>query len=595
MNKSIVRAIAAAMVGLQLAGCVNPGSLKQSTYALARGDWHGAVGGDEHSPEYHKGPMKSEQRAQAEVAASIHRAASSGVVGYSQPEYQRRLANFRQAKAAYQSAGNQVSEAQFLALSSTLRDVLLYVDLVESGAPKVLGRASAKPEAASAYAIPPGAYAEFSFNGFCVRPSLRKASPGEAMQLLPDDQMWGDYLPQYRKLMASTPDLPPVAVGKLGGNPYSQAGMADHQIAIWALRGIDESGIMSPHTASSLSPVHKQMLLAAGTPQSALQFSQVAGQLYGEALSSIGDIASRAMSGGAGGAVGVNSSQVRAGVNAVRAMGLSPDELLVNPAVLNSPQVLSKNLEQWVLDDEPGVPVAGQDALDQYSVIAPAVSARTVSEGKLSGSFRITNLSGESFNFVPDRFIANSRSATSQPAALARTGMTKMGPAYTVDKSAKGIPADLMADLMDLAGDKLLGALTGDKAFLADIGGLFKSKALQNVLGAIPVLGNVLSLGTLIAGVNLDGTPMDSMDYAQAAVGVIPLVGNLGRLGVVGGRATAGFVAAVNSRGGDITRDVIDTGLEMAGKESFQDLPAWMSDRFAAVSDQIASDMGARG
>lgn len=595
MNKYLIRAVAATMIGFQLVGCTNVGSVKQSTYALARGDWKSVVGTDEHSPEYHKGPLKPEQRAKAEVASSIHRATASGVVGYSQPEYQRRLADFRQAKSAYQAAGSQVSEAQFLALSSSLRDLLLYVDLVESGSPKVAGRSSAKPEASSAYVIPPGAYAEFSFNGFCVRPSLRKASPGEAMQLLPDDQMWGDYLPQYRNLMASKADLPPSDLSRSNSNPYGQAGMADYQVAVWALRGIDDNGMMSPHTAAALSPAHKQMLLSAGTPSSAIEASQVTGKLYGEALSAIGDIAGRAMLGVPGATSGIDASQVRAGMNAVRALGLTPDEMLVNPSVLNNPAALGRSLEQWVLDDEPGVALAGAADLDQYSVIAPAVSARTVSEGKLSGSFRITNLSGEAFTFDPDRYIANSRSATSQPAALARTGMTEMGPAYKVDKSTKGLPAGLVDDLMDLAGDKLLGSLTGDKAFLADIGGLFKSKAVQGVLGSIPVVGNILSLGTLIAGVNLDGTPMDSLDYAQAAIGVLPVVGNLGRLGVVGGRATAGFVAAMNSRGGEVTRDVIETGLEMAGKESFQDLPAWMTERFASVSDQIASDMGSRG
>ncbi len=77
MNKSLVRAVAAAMVGLQLAGCANTGTLKQSVYSLSRGDWQSALGGDEHSPEYHKGPLKPEQRAKAEVAASIHRATAS--------------------------------------------------------------------------------------------------------------------------------------------------------------------------------------------------------------------------------------------------------------------------------------------------------------------------------------------------------------------------------------------------------------------------------------------------------------------------------------------------------------------------------------
>lgn len=595
MNKSLVRAVAAAMIGLQLAGCANTGTLKQSVYSLSRGDWQGALGGDEHSPGYHKGPLKPEQRAKAEVAASIHRATASGIVGYSQPEYQRRLADFRRAKSAYQAAGNQVSQSQFLALSSSLRDLLLYVDLVESGAPRVAGGVNAKPLAASSYLIPSGASAEFSFNGFCVRPSLKKASPGEAMQLLPDDQMWGDYLPQYRNLMAQKPDLPPVNVGRSASNPVWGTGMADYQVAVWALRGIGENNIIPPQMASSLSPKHKQMLIAAGTPPSALATSQLAGQLYGEALSSIGDIASRAISGATGGAAGIDSSQVRAGMNAARAMGLTPDEMLVNPAVLNNPAALGRSLEQWVLADEPSVPLAGSEALDQYSVIAPGVAARTVSDGKLSGSFRITNLSGSAFNFNPDRYIANARSTGTQPAALARTGMTKIGPAYTVDKSGKGLPADLMSDLMDLASDKLLGSLTGDKAFLADVGGLFKSKAVQGLLGSIPVVGNVLSLGTLIAGVNLDGTPMDAMDYAQAAVGVIPVVGNLGRLGVVGGKATAGFVAALNSRNGEAVLEAIDTGLEIASKESFQQLPGWMSDRFAAVSDEIAAGMGSRG
>ncbi len=598
MNKNLVRAVAATLIGLQLAGCANTGDLKQSAYALSRGDWGGVTGDDKHSPNYHKGPLKPEQRAQAEVAASISRATASGVVGYSQPEYQRRLADFRRAKSAYQAAGNQVTESQFLALSNSLRDLLLYVDLVESGSPKIAARSSAKPLVSSTYAIPSGASADFTFNGFCVRSSLRKAGPGEAMQLLPDDQMWGEYLPQYRKLMASRPDLPPLDMSRPGSNPYAQAGMADHQVALWALRGIGDSGVISPTLASSLSPTHKQLLLEAGTPPSAIATSQVAGkvvgQLYDGALSSIGDMAGRAISGAAG-ASGVSTSQVRAGMNTVRSLGLSPDEMLANPAVLNNPAALSKGLEQWVFDDEPGVPLSGVSALDQYSVIAPAVSARTVSGGKLSGTFRITNLSGQPFTFDPDRYIANARSASSQPAALARTGLTQMGPAYTVDKPGKGLPADLMADLMDLAGDKLLDSITGDKAFLADVGGLFKSKAVQGLLGSIPVVGNVLSLGTLIAGVNLDGSPMDSMDYAQAAIGVIPVVGNLGKLGVVGGRATAGFVAALGSGKTEAAVAAIDMGLEISSKESFQQLPDWMSGRFSAISDQIAADVGVRG
>ncbi len=157
-----------------------------------------------------------------------------------------------------------MSESQFLALSSSLRDLLLYVDLVESGAPRVAGGANAKPLAGSSYLIPSGASAEFSFNGFCVRPSLKKASPGEVMQLLPDDQMWGDYLPQYRNLMAQKPDLPPVNVGRSASSPVWGTGMADYQVAVWALRGIGQNNIIPPQMASSLSPKHKQILLAAG-------------------------------------------------------------------------------------------------------------------------------------------------------------------------------------------------------------------------------------------------------------------------------------------------------------------------------------------
>lgn len=586
MNKKIVRAVAIALSGLQLTGCLTQAGLKQSVYSLSRGDFSSISGVNEHSPDYHKGPLSGAPRAQAEVAASLQRATSSGVVGYSQPEFKRRMEAFRDAKSAYMAAGPQVTQDQFVALSSTLRDVLVYADLVESGTPRVQKFAPKTPQVSSAYSIPAGATAEFSFNGFCVRPSLRKPSPGESMQLVPDDQMWSDYLPQYRNLMASKPDLAPVDYSRSRGASAYPAAMPDYQVAVWAMRGIGEGGVMPPQLANSLSPTHKQMLVNAGVPKTSIEASVVASGLYQQGAATLLQAAGSAITSAAGGA----APALRDGMRMAGAAGLTPDEMLVNPQILNSPRALGQSLDQWVMADEPPVPAASVADLDQYSVIAPAVTARTVSSGKLSGSFRITNLSDQSFSFNPDRYIANSRSMASQPAALARTGLTGMGPAYTVQKGGSGLPAGLMDDLLDLANDKLLDSLTGDKAFLADIGGLFKSKAVQNVLSSIPVVGNVLSLGTLIAGVNLDGTPMDSLDYAQAAIGILPVVGNLGRLGVVGGRATAGFVAAVNSRGGEITRDAIEVGLEVAGKESFAEVPAWMSDRFASVSDEIAQD-----
>lgn len=583
MKKQFVRVVALGMAALQLAGCIIPQALVEAPDTLLGGAGVRPISGL-------KGAFSPAQRAQAEIASSYARAAHGGVVGYSESEYQRRYSAFRQAKDVYKSAGSAVTESQFLQLTTSLRDVLVYVDMVEAGTPAVARVDRKAAISGGSYSIPPGGYAEFSFNGLCLDADVPQPAKFEPLQLVPDDQVWGANLPVYRRLMAGKPNLAPIDPAYANGSNFYAHGLGDYQVAVWALHELQSSGVIKSDRTRALSPAQKQLLVDAGVPRLKLEASLAVGDVYGGALKSLGDVAGKSLPGG------MDIPQVQRGLGMALSGRVTPAEILSSPAVLNNPQALEQHLGQWLAarNDSPVTTAAG--ALDQYSVLAPSVVAKAVSADRLSGSFRIANLSDQSFSFQPDLYAVNARSNT-QPVALARVGVIESGPAYTVRSgSGKGaIPGALLDDLDDLAQDRLLDALVGDEGLIPDLKTAFKSKTVRSLLGAIPVVGNLISLGTILTGTNLDGSPMSGLDYAEAALGVLPVVGNLARAGIVGGRATSGLVAAMNSRGAEVALGALETSIAIAQTKTGQEIPGWMSERFEEASGRVASFAHARG
>lgn len=581
---SVYRGLAMTLIALQLAGCAATGQLSSGIGNVFSTD----------GPAY-KGQMSAQDQAAARTARSIFRSTSTGVIGYTQPEYQRRLARFHIARDVIRAAGNNYSKEQFVEFSSALTDLLSYVDQIETGVSTKKSAASQQRIQAS-YQIQPGQTVTLNFNGYCMKAGPDRPYVGEGMQLIDVNDVWSPaYAGVYRKLMQQ---------GRLGEPTPTRVyrgDQADQQVALWALQGLND-GELNPKVASSMTAKQRQVLYSAGLSPVELEAKiQSANYLNATQPALSGLLGGQGVNGLINGAVksaglgsGFGNGEVAKAARSLQQFVDIP-KLLTNPQVLSDPAALAAGLNNWAGAPSERTVVDNPDSLGQYSLLAPGVAAQTISSGQLSGQFKVTNHSSSAFSLRPADYIANARSDT-QPVGLANWAMSDTAPAVRVEHTAadEAIKSALKDDLEKLAMDKSFAAFTNpNPAFMAFAKSVFKSKLTQELVTSLPVVGNIVSMGMLLSGKNLDGSDMNGYDYASAAIGMVPVVGNVAK--ALGGSAkvAAQELAHLGTRFPAGTLEAVDFGLNVIGSNTADAVsdsaPGWLGREFDAIAGKTIS------
>ncbi|HGP3148614.1 TPA: hypothetical protein ACLG1D_006302 [Pseudomonas aeruginosa] len=584
LNGAVRKGVAMTLMALQLAGCASMGQVS------------GGLGGLLPTSPDHKGALSDAQQTEARIARSISQGVATGKVGYSQPEYQRRLARFNSARNAVELAGTNYTREQFIELSTSLTELLQYVDLIESGSVRsAQGMKSQRIQ--SSYQIQPGQTAYLSFNGYCLKAGPDRPYAGEAMQLIAPDAVWSpEYETIYRNLIQQN------RLGEPTPTKRYQGEQGDLQIAIWTLQGLND-GLLNPNLSKALSDKQKQMLFQAGLPPQKLAVQQLGTSLVETALPGFG----ASMQGqGIGGAVNAISSTL--GRQAMSQAGGSDlmrsaqgfidiPRLLTNPQVLGNPAALASNLNSWASAPSEQQARTTPDALDQYSLLAPGVAAQTISTGQLAGKIQVTNLSGKVFTMAPGQYVANARSNT-QPVGLSNWALDKMANAVEVVKNSgdSAIRQALFEDLRGFAADKAFQAFANPNSSLLGFAkGLFKSKVTQDLVTSVPVLGNVVSLGMILSGKNLDGSDMNGYDYASAAIGMVPVAGNIAKALGGSARIAAHEISRLGGRLPSGAVDAVDAGLQVYGSNTSEAIaestPGWLTREFDAIARETIAQL----
>jgi len=374
------------------------------------------------------------------------------------------------------------------------------------------------------------------------------------------------------------------------------------QIAIWTLQGLND-GLLNPNLSKALSDKQKQMLFQAGLPPQKLAVQQLGTSLLETALPGFG----ASMQGqGIGGAVNAISSTL--GRQAMSQAGGSDlmrsaqgfidiPKLLTNPQVLGNPSALASNLNSWASAPSEQQVRTTSDALDQYSLLAPGVAAQTISTGQLAGKIQVTNLSGKVFTMAPGQYVANARSNT-QPVGLSNWALDKMANAVEVVKNSgdSAIRQALFEDLRGFAADKAFQAFANPNSSLLGFAkGLFKSKVTQDLVTSVPVLGNVVSLGMILSGKNLDGSDMNGYDYASAAIGMVPVAGNIAKALGGSARIAAHEISRLGGRLPSGAVDAVDAGLQVYGSNTSEAIaestPGWLTREFDAIARETIAQL----
>lgn len=585
LNGAVRKGVATALMALQLVGCVSMGQVS------------GGLGGLLPGGPAHKGDLSASEQADARIARSISQSVATGKVGYSQPEYQRRLSRFNTARDVVAAAGQNYTREQFLELSSALTDLLQYVDLIESGSARAV-QSSKSQRIQQAYQIQPGQTAYLSFNGYCLKAGPDRPYAGEAMQLIAPDAVWSpEYKQVYQKLIQQN------RLGEPTPTKRYQGEQGDLQIALWTLQGLND-GLLNPNLSKALSGKQRQMLFQAGLPPEKLAIQQVGSSLVESALPGFG----ASMQGqGYGGAVNAISTtlgqhalgQVGGGTDLVKsAQGfIDIPKLLTNPQVLSNPALLASNLNNWASSPSEQQVRTASDALDQYSLLAPGVAAQTISTGQLAGKMQVTNLSGKVFTMSPGQYVANARSNT-QPVGLSNWALDKMAGAVAVVKNPgdSAVRQALFEDLRGFAADKAFQVFANPNSSLLGFAkGLFKSKVTQDLVSSVPVLGNIVSLGMILSGKNLDGSDMNGYDYASAAIGMVPVAGNIAKALGGSARIAAQEISRLGGRLPAGAVDAVDAGLQAYGSNTSEAIaestPGWLSREFDAIARETIAQL----
>ncbi|WP_455233219.1 hypothetical protein [Geopseudomonas aromaticivorans] len=168
-------------------------------------------------------------------------------------------------------------------------------------------------------------------------------------------------------------------------------------------------------------------------------------------------------------------------------------------------------------------------------------------------------------------------------------------------QNTSAVKSALHKDLMDLGRQSAFKAFTDpDSPLLGWAARKFTSRFAQDALTTIPVVGNLVSAGMIIAGRNLDGSPMDTMDYATAAVGMLPVVGNLSRALGPGVRILSRELQAVEAVGTAVKNtpsiqrfaDLAASDIGELGVDTVTEkVPQWVDATVSEISQKVVAAM----
>lgn len=432
-------------------------------------------------------------------------------MGYNTSDFQTLYSSFTAAKRTIEATDGNFTQSQFLDLSQSTARLLSYVDTVEGLSPKKARMSLAAPNL-DAYTILPGEKLTFDIDGFCLDKELNAAPAGELFRLesvadFIDPQM----LPTYHSIIQQHQER------GVRGSLQSYRADPDTQTLMWALRGM-KTGQLDQKMLKAMPDRQKDLLRGSDPAAYSKLMSQAQTK---EVIRGLNEAWDKSMFG-----QGYAALKDLAGGN--------PDNFLSNPSVMGDSGQLASAMEQWQARQQ----ISGRQHVasphsSPYTLLDEGVAARAVGTNQLRTNVEVVNMSGAPFKFEPAAYVFNSRSQ-SQAVAPGRwnpTGATQV--AHDAGGDSEDVAAMLKQDFAELASMKGLDTLAPKGALgkaLTGMGDLFKSKLVGNLLQSAPIVGNMINLGMLMTGKNLDGSDMSATDYIMAGIGVIPVAGNVAKL-----------------------------------------------------------------
>ncbi|MEK2631436.1 hypothetical protein AAAC13_00890 [Pseudomonas aeruginosa] len=147
-----------------------------------------------------------------------------------------------------------------------------------------------------------------------------------------------------------------------------------------------------------------------------------------------------------------------------------------------------------------------------------------------------------------------------------------------------------MKSLDALAPHGELGKLAGTMAKR-----FFSSGVVNTLLQSAPVVGNIINLGMLLTGKNLDGSDMSPTDYIMAGIGVVPVAGNISKiLRPAGTKIFAKELAQIdafykNNEGVLAAADILTTDTAEYAMDQIP-MPDWLSSSSSTAAQQVLRD-----
>jgi hypothetical protein len=432
-------------------------------------------------------------------------------MGYNTSEFQGLYQRFAAAKKEVAAAGDGITRSQFLELSTATADLLSYMDVVEAlqsrGVP-------VKTQGANldAYTVAPGEKISLFVDGFCLDKKLPAAPGGEPFRLEPVTQFISPELLSTYQSVIDQHQAKPVR----SGVPSYRAD-TDTQSLMWALRGM-KTGELDRRMLNAM-PERQKAILRGSDPEA--YSKMMADAKVKEVIRGLNDA--------------FEQSVIGQGYSALQGMSNgNPEAFLTDPSVMADPARLDSAMAGWQerqrANSRNHVP---SPYSSPYTMLQSGVAARAVGTDFLRTGVEVVNMGSEPFVFKPTDYVMNSRSQSQAvaPGRWIQTDADRV--AYDGGGNSDDVTAMIAKDFLELTAMRSLDSLapTGNLGkMISGMGDLFSSKAVRNLLLAAPVVGNVINLGMLMTGKNLDGSDMGATDYIMAGLGVLPVAGNVTRL-----------------------------------------------------------------
>ncbi|HDQ4682977.1 TPA: hypothetical protein P9F53_005608 [Pseudomonas aeruginosa] len=534
-----------------------------------------------------KGSMTEADSQNASAAAAVFRSVQNGpeTIGYTTTQFDQLQSRFREAKSRAASEGAALSRNSFLALSSSLTKLLQYVDRVEAAKGAVRSTPPQRSNAAS-YLVQPGQQLTLNMEGFCLHEELPAPLQGEKFRMEPISGYFKpEMLGTYHHLIQ-------------GHQKSGKSSLKDPQLQtlLWAMRGL-KTGTADAQVLNALSPQQKAMVAQADpTGLALLQAQAQAKQSIKGALSNLSGAAGSALK-----QLNVPAISQLAPTAAPSASSLTtPSGMIRSPELLANPNQLNAAMDAWLGSQAHAPREAPSPYATEFTLLAPDVAARAVGTGPLQGRVEVLNLSGKAFNFQPSAYALNSRSATQgvAPGNWSSTGSTNQVKLQESSKDSS-IRDMLINDIAELGTMKSLDALAphGELGKLAGTMAkqLFSSGVVNTLLQSAPVVGNIINLGMLLTGKNLDGSDMSTTDYIMAGIGVVPVAGNISKiLRPAGTKIFAKELAQIdafykNNEGVLAAADILTTDTAEYAMDQIP-MPDWLSSSSSTAAQQVLRD-----